>query len=175
MKEEVTVCKCGCNQSTKKNRAGRYNKYIRGHNPSNQRDNAGKWKPGKSGNSAGCRTGSRNKASLAVENLFIDEQERLTRTCIDLALNGNMQALKLAIDRICPVRRDSPIRVDLPRITSISDANELTVTLLDHVATGKLTPSQGELLSRMVEKHVKVLQLNDLELRLASLEEKLNK
>ena len=39
--------------------------------------------------------------------------------------------------------------------------------------TGKLTtPSQGELLSRMVEKHIKVLQLNDLEARLQVLEER---
>ncbi len=35
------------------------------------------WKKGQSGNPKGRPAGSRNKASLAVENLFLDEQERI--------------------------------------------------------------------------------------------------
>ena len=37
------------------------------------------WKKGQSGNPQGRPAGSRNKASIAVENLFLDEQERLSR------------------------------------------------------------------------------------------------
>ncbi|MFC1844830.1 DUF5681 domain-containing protein [Thermodesulfobacteriota bacterium] len=132
-----------------------------------------RWKKGQSGNPKGRPVGSRNKASIAVENIFLDEQERLSRKCIKLALRGNMQALKLCIERICPVRRDTPISIKLPRITKIDDATKLTTTLIDKVTSGELTPSQGELLSRMIEKHVKVLQLNDLEMRLQQLEERL--
>ena len=77
------------------------------------------WKKGQSGNPKGRPAGSRNKASIAVENLFLDEQERLSRKCIKLAMRGNMQALKLCIERICPVRRDSPINVNLPRVKTV--------------------------------------------------------
>ena len=132
-----------------------------------------RWKPGQSGNPAGRPLGSRNKASIAVESLFLNEQERLSRKCIKLALKGNMQALKLCIERICPVRKDTPIRVQLPRVQSVEDATKLTTSLIDKVTSGELTPSQGELLSRMIEKHIKVLQLNDLEARLQQLEERL--
>ena len=131
------------------------------------------WKKGQSGNPAGRPAGSRNKASIAVENLFLDEQERLSRKCIKLAMKGNIQALKLCIERICPVRRDAPINVDLPRISKVDDAVKLTTTLLDKVTSGELTPTQGELLSRLVEKHVKVMQLTDLEARLQQLEERI--
>ena len=131
-----------------------------------------RWKKGESGNPQGRPVGSRNKASIAVENLFLDEQERLSRKCIKLAMRGNMQALKLCIERICPVRRDSPINVQLPRVKSVEDATKLTSTLIDKVTSGELTPSQGELLSRLIEKHVKVMQLTDLEARLQLLEER---
>ena len=130
------------------------------------------WEKGQSGNPKGRPAGSRNKASIATENLFLDEQERLTRKCIKLAMRGNMQALKLCIERICPVRRDTPIYTELPRVKTVEDATKLTSSLLDKVASGELTPSQGELLSRMAEKHIKVLQLNDLEARLQLLEER---
>jgi hypothetical protein len=132
-----------------------------------------RFKKGQSGNPSGRPVGSRNKASIAVENLFLDEQERLTRKCIKLALKGNVQALKLCIERICPVRKDTPINVRLPRITKVDDATKLTTTLIDKVTSGEITPSQGELLSRMIEKHVRVLQLNDLEARLQQLEERI--
>jgi hypothetical protein len=131
------------------------------------------WKKGQSGNPNGRPAGSRNKASIAVENLFLDEQERLTRKCIKLAMRGNMQALKLALERICPPRKDVPIIVDLPKVKKVKDSSKLTSALLKKVANGELTPSQGELLSRMAEKHIKVLQLNDLEARLQLLEERI--
>ena len=79
----------------------------------------------------------------------------------------------LCIERICPVRKDVPINVQLPRVQSVEDATKLTTSLLEKVATGELTPSQGELLSRMIEKHVRVMQLTDLEARLQQLEERI--
>jgi hypothetical protein len=135
--------------------------------------NSKRWKPGQSGNPKGRPAGSRNKASLATESIFLDEGERLTRKCIKLAMRGNMQALKLCIERICPVRRDTPINVDLPRVQTVEDATKLTTSLIDKVTSGELTPSQGELLSRMIDKHIRVLQLNDLEVRLQLLEERI--
>ncbi len=46
-----------------------------------------RWKKGESGNPQGRPVGSRNKASIAVENLFLDEQERLSRKCIKLLIS----------------------------------------------------------------------------------------
>jgi hypothetical protein len=54
-----------------------------------------RWKPGQSGNPRGMVRGSRHKASLIAESLLDGECERLTRRAIELALNGDLQALKM--------------------------------------------------------------------------------
>ena len=121
--------------------------------------------------SKGRPVGSRNSASISVENLFLDEAEQLTRRCIELALQDqpSLPALKLAIERICPVRKDSPINVDLPAITDISSASEFTSALLEKVTVGELTPSQAELLSRIAEKATRAQQLVEIEMKLEEL------
>jgi hypothetical protein len=48
-----------------------------------------------SGNPRGMVRGSRHKASLIAESLLDGECERLTRRTIELALNGDLQALKM--------------------------------------------------------------------------------
>jgi Family of unknown function (DUF5681) len=76
------------------------------------------FKPGQSGNPAGRPKGARNATTLAVEALLDGEGEALTRKAIDLAKKGDMQALKLCMDRIVPPRRDRPLAFALPPIGS---------------------------------------------------------
>ncbi len=121
----------------------------------------------------GRKQGSRNKASDALGQMFLDEHERITRQCVDLGLAGNVPALKLCLERLIPVVRDLPVNITLPTIDSVASASELTGTLLSLVASGAITPSQGEQLSRLTERHLKSLQLSDLEARLAELEQQL--
>jgi hypothetical protein len=49
----------------------------------------GRMRRGRSGNPAGRRTGSRNKATLAVAALLASESEALTRRAVELALAGD--------------------------------------------------------------------------------------
>jgi hypothetical protein len=173
-KTSLPLCACGCGQPIVK--AG--NKFILGHNskiesPANADH---RWKPGQSGNPKGSKTGSRNKASLATESLFLDEGERLTRKCIDLALNNNnIPALRLCIERICPVRRSAPIKIEnMPKIKHIDDLEKLTGFLLESISTGKISPLDAEILSRIVDKHGKSLELTQIIKKIDALEEKLS-
>jgi hypothetical protein len=52
------------------------------------------FKKGRSGNPNGRSNGSRNKVSLAIDELLDDEAEKLTRKAIELALNGDTVALR---------------------------------------------------------------------------------
>ena len=61
---------------------------------------------GRSGNPAGRRRGSRNRATLAAAVLLEGESEALTRKAVELALAGDPVALRLCIERILPVCRE---------------------------------------------------------------------
>ncbi|MGY8934545.1 MAG: hypothetical protein ACKVG6_00375 [Alphaproteobacteria bacterium] len=50
-------------------------------------------------------TGSRNKATLALEALIDGQGEEVVSTIIEEAKNGNMVAAKALLDRFVPPRR----------------------------------------------------------------------
>jgi hypothetical protein len=75
---------------------------------------AGRFSKGKSGNPDGRPKGSRNKITLAIEALLDNEGEALTQKAIELAKEGDMQALRLRLDRVVPPRKDRSVNFELP-------------------------------------------------------------
>jgi hypothetical protein len=128
------------------------------------------FQPGQSGNPGGCPAGSRHKVTKAVQELFDGEAEALTRKCIELAMDGDMTALRMALDRICPTPKDRPVRVTLPALTSPSDLPLATEAVLSAVADGALTPSEAAGVAALLEVHRKALETLELEKRIAALE-----
>ncbi len=59
----------------------------------------GKYKKGCSGNPHGKPKGARNKSSLAAEVLLEGSLERICKRVEEEALNGNMQAAKMILER----------------------------------------------------------------------------
>ncbi len=102
-----------------------------------QHPKSGKFLPGNSGG-AGRPKGSRNKVTVACEELLEGEGEKLTRKAIDLALAGDTTALKLCIDRIIPPRKGRP----LPKLERKEGENPVE-TLLRAVLDGHVTPEEG--------------------------------
>jgi hypothetical protein len=62
------------------------------------------FKAGQSGNPTGKRLGTRNKATMAAQALLDGEADALTRRAVELALEGNMAALRLCLERLLPPR-----------------------------------------------------------------------
>ena len=87
------------------------------------------FEPGKSGNPAGKPKGSRNQITLAIEALLDGEGEALTKKAIELAKTGDMQALRLCLDRLVPPRKDRPVSFELPAITCAGDAAKASAAL----------------------------------------------
>ena len=75
--------------------------------------------PGQSGNPAGRPKGARNKATLALETLLDGQAEALTQKAIELALGGDMMALRMCLDRILPARRDRPVSIEMVRPANV--------------------------------------------------------
>lgn len=126
---------------------------------------------GKSGNPKGRTQGTRCKATMAAQALLDGEAEALTRKAVELALAGDLTALRLCLERIVPPRKDGPVKVALPAIESPADIPAVTCALLDAVGKGQLTPSEAAALAALVEGHRKALETADLAERVAKLEE----
>jgi hypothetical protein len=95
---------------------------------------------------SGRPRGTRNKTRLALEILLEGEGEALTRKAVQLALGGDVTALRLCLDRILPPRKDRYVPFALPPLESAADAVKATAALVEGVASGALTPSEaGEL------------------------------
>ena len=129
-----------------------------------------RFKPGRSGNPSGRPAGSRNAATLAIDALLDGEAETLTRKAIDLAKAGDMQALKLCMDRIVPPRRDRPVTFPLPKIEGPADAATAMAAVLGAAAAGELTPMEAGELAKLVDVYVRTVETNELAKRIEQLE-----
>ena len=129
-----------------------------------------RFKPGRSGNPEGRPKGSRNATTLALEALLDGQATALTRKAIDLALTGDMAALRLCLDRILPPRKDRPVTFTLPPINSAQDAAKTVSAVLAAVAAGELTPVDADEISKLIETYVRALETSELAERLERLE-----
>jgi len=115
------------------------------------RNERGQFVPGVSGNPAGRREGSRNRATLALQALLDGEGERVVRKAVEMALAGNETALRLVLERLIPVAKDRPISLDLPQLAKASDVAEAVRRAVEAVATGEVTPAEAETVLKLLE------------------------
>ncbi len=180
--ERMPLCDCGCGQTTKKNRRGMYNSFCLGHNPkrdgnskpASTRHNSGQWASGVSGNPSGRKHGSKNNVTVASANLIEGDGEALTRKLIDLALDGNVSCFRHAIDRLHPVKRSTPIKLEgMPAVHDIKSAAEASAFLLEKVSAGEVSPQDAEMISRLVDKFISATKWVDIEQELQRLTERI--
>ena len=88
-----------------------------------------------------------------------------------MALAGDTVALRLCLDRLSPARKDRPVAFALPAISTTADVVKASAALLQAVASGELTPSEAAELGKLVEAHVKAIELTDVQARLDALEQ----
>lgn len=116
--------------------------------------------------------GARNKTTIAVSKLLDGEADKLTRKAVELALGGDVTALRLCMERIHPPRKDSPVPFDMPNLEGAAGAAEALKAILAGVAAGDLTPLEANSLAGLVESYRKTLETEDFDRRLSALEEK---
>jgi Family of unknown function (DUF5681) len=133
-----------------------------------------KFKKGHSGNPKGKPKGARNKSTLAAEALLEGSLDKICKRVEEEALNGNMQAAKMILDRFIPVRKDRVIKIDLPMINTYKDVLLAIGSVVNGVGNGTISPSEGESLSRTIDIYSKALEINQLEHRLDELERQVN-
>lgn len=125
------------------------------------------------GNSLGGKPkGARHKVTLAVEKLLEGEAEALTRKAIEKALEGDMTAIRLCLDRVCPPRKDRPVALEIPNVETPQASVEAIGAVIEAVGEGEITPSEGQALAGMIETQRRTLETEDIERRLSELEKR---
>jgi len=135
------------------------------------RNNAGKTRgrPFARGN-PGRPTGARHRATLAAEALLDGEAEALTRKAIEAALAGDAMALRLCLERIIPPRRERPVMFRLPGLRSAADLAPAMAVIIDAVAAGVIMPGEAADFAKLIETHMKAIEITEFEQRLQLLD-----
>jgi hypothetical protein len=133
-----------------------------------ERDAKGRFAPGCSGNPAGKRPGTRNRATLLAAALEEGEGEAMARIVIDKALAGDATAARFCIDRLCPRPRGRAISLELPE--GLSPGGMVVAAFnaaLRAMAAGEITPEEAVTVARFLEGRMKALKACQLERRMA--------
>ena len=130
----------------------------------------GKFKKGTSGNPSGRPLGSRNKATLLAEQLLDGEAEQLVQQVVNLAKKGDIQALRMCLERLIPIRKERSIELELPPARSMAEMAASYQSILAGVGEGRITPGEAQALSETLTNHARLLEAVDWERRLEQLE-----
>ena len=141
-----------------------------------------KFQKGQSGNPNGRAKGSRNRATMLVEQIFdeklfgVDRKaDAIISKVIERAVNGDTACIRLCFDRFAPSRKDRPVYFALPKMQEVKDAVHASAVIVDAVAAGELTPSEATDLGKLVESYARALQGAEFEERLSKLEKAIAK
>lgn len=130
------------------------------------------FEPGQSGNPAGKPKGARHATTRLVEALLDGEAEEITRKAIELAKGGDGPVLRLVLERLAPARKDAPISFELPPIETVAEAKVASAAVLTAVASGEITPGEGQSVMALLVSHKMIVEATDFEARLSALEAK---
>lgn len=128
------------------------------------------WKPGQSGNPKGKAAGSRNKATAMVLNLMETGAREITDAVITAAKGGDLTAARMVLDRLAPPAKERPVSMDMPDTGTAAGVSAAQEAILQAVATGELLPGEAATLAGIVEGRRRALETQELEQRIAALE-----
>jgi hypothetical protein len=128
---------------------------------------------GESGNPAGRPRGARNKRTIAAESMFDREGADIIDRLIRLAKGGDVAAIRMCIDRICPKQRERPVSLELPPMARPADAVAAMGAIVQAIADGDIGPHEAAALAKVVADFSQTFSDTELEARLSQAEKTL--
>lgn len=125
------------------------------------------FKPGKSGNPAGRPKGVPDRRTKWREALE-PHGEALVSKAVELALEGDSQALRLCLERLVPAHKPKaePVQFELAG----ESLTEKAESVLGAISNGELDPSTGKALLDSIASLVRVQEVDEIRRRLDQLE-----
>lgn len=125
------------------------------------------WKKGESGNPRGRQPGVEK-----VRQLLDPHREALVAKAVELALSGDVQALRLCLERISPPPRTETAPVRIPGMTKAATMSDKARCIVDAVGDGVLSADAGSAFLAALANAQRVIEVDELEARIAALEER---
>jgi hypothetical protein len=130
------------------------------------------FKKGSSGNPSGRPPGVKDKRN-AMRELLQPHAEDLVHKAVSLAKAGDVQALRICIDRLIPPAKEHPLNITLPNLDGLPACTAAQATVVSAVADGDLLPTEGNALSSLIENQRRSFESAALEGRLKVIEDRL--
>ena len=123
------------------------------------RDASGRFLPGQSGNPAGKKPGTRNRATEIREMLAEGDETAVARTVIDKAKSGDGVAARFLLGLLCPRPRPRgrAIALALPDGARAGDTVAAFNATLQAMAAGEITPDEALTVTRMLDGRLEAL------------------
>jgi hypothetical protein len=112
------------------------------------RDVRGRFQPGCSGNPAGKRPGTLNRATILKRVMAEGDDERIAGLIVERALEGEWGALRFVQDRLEPKPRARPITLDFPECATVAEMSEI---VLRAMASGEISPDEAIQVMRLLD------------------------
>lgn len=136
-----------------------------------KRDQGGRFLPGNPGG-PGRPRGEPAKLARATREKWSGRFDQLAENIMDQALKGDLEAARIVMERMWPRPKDAPVCLaDMPTSGSIAD---MTKGIIQAVAQGELTPSEGQALAQIVASHARAVEIADIEQRLEAIAARLD-
>lgn len=112
----------------------------------------------------------------AEDAITPDHVAAIIRKATAQALQGNLAAARLVLDRTCGRAREAPaegnpIELALPRMDTAAGCNQALQHLTDAIVAGNVDVTSAKLLIDVVQARLRAIEVQDVEARLAALEQ----
>jgi len=129
-----------------------------------------RWQRGQSGNPSGRPKGARHAALLALDAIGEAAAREVMGAVVAAAVAGDMRASEILLRRLWPERKGRPLMVELPSIAGAADLPAAVGAVVQAVATGDLTPEEGQAIAGILETQRRAIETADLSSRIEALE-----
>ncbi len=140
------------------------------------RDTQGRFAAGNAGGPGGARRRSSELRRAAEEAITTEHVAAIMRRATRMALEGNLAAMRFVLERTTGRAAEAPIEAEplgiaLPALHTATDCNAAIERIVESIVAGKVERDAAKLLLDAIQTRLKAIELNELETRLAQLEE----
>ena len=133
-----------------------------------------KFQKGASGNPAGRPKGIRDRRHK-LRDTMLEAADGLVTMAIAYAKAGDMAAMRLVFDRIMPAVKQDPIEFAMPKLATAAECAAAQATVVQAVVSGQLLPSEGQVMTGLIEAQRRAFETSDLAEQLRTLAEEITK